>query len=90
MVRRGDMMNIDDMIDILAIDLIGVVPDDDFIVVSTNRGEPAIAVDQSLAGQAYRNIVRRIIGEDVPFMNLESDDGFFKRVAKLFGLNKKR
>jgi septum site-determining protein MinD len=43
-----------------------------------------------LAGQAYKNIVRRIMGEDVPFMNLESGDGFFNRVAKLFGLNKKR
>lgn len=90
MVKRGDMMNIDDMIDILAIDLLGVVPDDDFIVVSTNRGEPAIMIEQSLAGQAYRNVVRRIMGEDVPFMNLESDDGFFKKVAKLFGINKKK
>ncbi|MGI6586018.1 MAG: septum site-determining protein MinD [Gracilibacteraceae bacterium] len=90
MVKRGDMMNIDDMIDILAIDLLGVVPDDDMIVVSTNRGEPAIAIEQSLAGQAYRNIVRRIMGEDIPFMNFESDDGFFKRMARLFGLNKKK
>ncbi|MEA4849423.1 MAG: septum site-determining protein MinD, partial [Clostridiaceae bacterium] len=90
MVKRGDMMNIDDMIDILAIDLLGVVPDDDLIVVSTNRGEPAIAIEQSLAGQAYRNIVKRMMGEDIPFMNLESDDGFFKRMARLFGLNKKK
>ncbi|MGE5629902.1 MAG: septum site-determining protein MinD [Caulobacteraceae bacterium] len=90
MVKRGDMMNIDDMIDILAIDLIGVVPDDDFIVVSTNKGEPAIAIEQSLAGQAYRNIVRRIMGEDVPFMSLESDEGFFSKVAKIFGLGKKK
>jgi len=90
MVKRGDMMNIDDMIDILAIDLLGVVPDDDFIVVSTNRGEPAITIEQSLAGQAYRNVVRRIMGEDVPFMNLESDDGFLKKMVKLFGLSKKK
>jgi septum site-determining protein MinD len=90
MVKRGDMMNIDDMIDILAIDLLGVVPDDDYIVVSTNKGEPAIAIDQSLAGQAYRNIVRRIMGEDVPFMDLESYDGFFTKMAKLFGLNKRK
>lgn len=83
MVKRGDMMNIDDMIDILAIDLLGVVPDDDSIVISTNRGEPVIASEQSLAGQAYRNVVRRLMGEDIPFMNLESDDGFFKKVAKI-------
>ncbi len=90
MVKRGDMMNIDDMIDILAIDLLGVVPDDDMIVVSTNRGEPAIANEASLAGQAYRNIVRRIMGEDVPFMNLESDEGFLTRLVKMFGFTKRR
>ncbi len=90
MVKRGDMMNIDDMIDILAIDLIGVVPDDELIVVSTNRGEPAIANEASLAGQAYRNVVRRLMGEDVPFMNLESDSGFMSRLAKMFGFKKKK
>ncbi len=88
MVKRGDMMNIDDMIDILAIDLIGVVPDDEAIVISTNRGEPAVTNEASMAGQAYRNIVRRIMGEDVPFMNLESDSGFVSRLAKMFGFKK--
>jgi len=86
MVKRGDMMNIDDIIDILAIGLIGVVPDDEKIVVSTNRGEPAINDDKSLAGQAYRNIVRRIMGEEVPFMNLDSEQGFMLKLKKLFGL----
>ncbi|MFZ5352946.1 MAG: septum site-determining protein MinD [Bacillota bacterium] len=90
MVRRGDMMNIDDMIDILAIDLIGVVPDDEMIVVSTNKGEPAVGNDTSMAGQAYRNIVRRIMGEDVPFMDLESDSGFMSRLAKMFGFKRKK
>ena len=86
MVKRGDMMSIDDIIDILAIGLIGVVPDDEKIVVSTNRGEPAINDDKSLAGQAYRNIVRRIMGEEVPFMNLDEDQGFVLKLKKLFGL----
>ena len=86
MVKRGDMMSIDDIIDILAIGLIGVVPDDEKIVVSTNRGEPAISDDKSLAGQAYRNIVRRIMGEEVPFMNLDEDQGFVLKLKKLFGL----
>lgn len=85
MVKRGDMMNIDDIIDILAIDLIGVVPDDEKIVVSTNRGEPAVTDEKSMAGQAYRNITQRIQGEDVPIMNLESDDGIMVRIKKLFG-----
>ncbi len=90
MVKRGDMMNIDDMIDILAVELLGVVPDDEHIVVSTNRGEPAVTNSDSLAGLAYKNVVKRILGEDVPFMNLETDQGFMAKLAKMFGFNKKK
>lgn len=86
MVKRGDMMSIDDIIDILAIDLIGVVPDDEKIVISTNRGEPAVNDEKSLAGQAYRNVTRRIQGEEVPILNLESEDGFFSKFKKLLGI----
>lgn len=86
MVKRGDMMTIDDIIDILAIDLIGVVPDDEKIVVSTNKGEPAVTDDKSLAGQAYRNITKRILGEDIPIMDLETEDGIFFKLKKLFGM----
>ncbi|MDF2987914.1 MAG: septum site-determining protein MinD [Eubacterium sp.] len=85
MVKRGDMMSIDDIIDILAIDLIGVVPDDEKIVISTNRGEPAVNDDKSLAGQAYRNVTRRIQGEEVPILNLETEDGFLHKFKKLLG-----
>lgn len=86
MVKRGDMMSIDDIIDILAIGLIGVVPDDEKIVISTNRGEPAINDEKSLAGQAYRNIVRRIKGEEIPFMSFDEDHGLMLKLRKLFGL----
>lgn len=86
MVKKGDMMDIDDMIDILAIDLLGVVPEDEHIVVSTNRGEPAICNEQSRASQAYRNIVRRIMGENVPLMSLEFEEGLLDRLKKVFGL----
>lgn len=86
MVKKGDMMDIDDMIDILAIDLLGVVPEDEHIVVSTNRGEPAICNEQSRASQAYRNIVRRIMGENIPLMSLEFEEGFLDRLKKVFGL----
>jgi septum site-determining protein MinD len=86
MVKRGDMMSIDDIIDILAIDLIGVVPDDEKVVISTNRGEPAVNDEKSLAGQAYRNITKRIQGEDIPIMNLESEEGFLFKFKKLLGL----
>ena len=81
MVNRGDMMSSSDVVDILAIDLIGVVPDDENIVIATNNGEPLVG-DSSLAGQAYMNICRRIIGEEVPFLDLTVKKGFFSR---LFG-----
>lgn len=85
MVKRGDMMTIDDIVEILAVELLGVVPDDEKIVVSTNRGEPAVVDTQSRAGEAYRNIARRMQGENVPMMNLEIEDGFFTRLRKVFG-----
>ncbi len=88
MVKRGDMMNIDDMIDILAIDLLGVIPDDETIVISTNKGEPVVTDSNSLAGQAYRNITRRITGENVSFINMESEEGFMSKLKKIFGLAK--
>ena len=81
MVNRGDMMSSDDVVEILAIDLIGIVPDDEKIVVSTNNGEPLVG-DESLAGQAYMNICRRICGEDVPFLDLSAKKGFFARLFK--------
>ena len=83
MVKRGDMMSIEDVIDILAIDLIGAVPDDESIVIATNQGEP-LAGDSSMAGTAYMNICKRVLGEEVPLMNLEVNNGFFAKVAKLF------
>lgn len=86
MVKRGDMMNIEDMKDILAIGLIGIVPDDEDIVVTTNRGEPAVLLDNSLAGKAYRNITQRIIGNDVPLMDLDSQTSFVTRLKKLFNI----
>lgn len=86
MVKRGDMMNIDDILDILAIDLLGVVPDDEKIVISTNKGEPAVTDQKSAAGQAYREITSRIIGEDVPITPLVSEEGFMFKIKKLFGL----
>lgn len=78
-------MSIEDIIDILAIDLIGVVPDDENIIISTNRGEPLVTDGKSLAGKAYRNITCRIMGEDVPYADLNGQDGFLAKVKKLFG-----
>ena len=81
MVKRGDMMSSDDVTEILAIDLIGIVPDDEHIVISTNQGEPLVGSD-SLAGRAYMNIARRLIGEEIPFLNLNERNTIF---ATLFG-----
>ena len=84
MVKKGDMMSIDDVVDILSISLIGAVPDDENIVISTNQGEPLVG-SEAMAGKAYMNICRRIIGEDVPLLDLNGKSGFF---AKLFKKNK--
>lgn len=85
MIKKGDMMNVDDIIDILAIGLIGIVPDDEDIIITTNKGEPAVATEKSKAGQAYRNITSRIIGEKVPIMEFEAP-GFMAKVRKFFGV----
>ena len=84
MVKRGDMLSTDDVIDILAIDLLGIVPDDESIVVSTNKGRPVVLDNGSLAGQAFRNIADRLTGKEVPFINLEENNSFIKRLSKLF------
>jgi septum site-determining protein MinD len=84
MVKRGDMLSTDDVLDILAIPLIGIIPEDEGILVSTNRGAPAAMDDKSRAGQAFRNIARRLRGEDVPFMPLEDNRGFFQKLAARF------
>ena len=85
MVKRGEMMSIDDVVEILAINLIGAVPDDEEIVISTNKGEPLVGND-SLSGQAYMNICRRITGEEVPYLDLNKKKGFF---GKIFGKKNK-
>lgn len=84
MVEKGDMLDINDINDILAIKCIGQIPDDEAVVTSTNRGEPVIANEHSMAGKAYRNITRRLCGENVPFMNLHVKESFFDKLRKLF------
>ena len=84
MVKQGEMMGIDDIIDILAVNLLGIIPEDEMIVITTNRGEAVVSDPNSRSGQAYRNIVRRIIGEEVPIMDLEEKKGFFQKIKKIF------
>lgn len=88
MVKRGDMMAMDDVVEILAVNLIGVVPDDESVVTTTNRGEPAVCDYDSLAGKAFRNIAERIGGKDVPFLDLDVNNNFLDRFKKMFGFGK--
>ena len=83
MVKRGDMMSSQDVVEILSVDLLGVVPDDENIVVSTNQGEPLVG-SKCLAGQAYKNICDRIMGEEVPFLDLTQKNGFFSKLKNKF------
>ena len=83
MVKRGDMMTVEDVCEILAIDLIGVVPDDEQIVISTNQGVPLVGSD-SLAGKAFSNICKRILGEDAPFLDLQKKETLISKLTSLF------
>ncbi len=87
MVKRGDMMAIEDVVEILAIDLIGVVPDDEFVVTTTNKGEPAVCDTNSLAGKAFRNIADRIVGKEVDFLDLDVNNNFVGKLKKMFGFS---
>lgn len=89
MVKRGDMLEVDDVLEILGVKLIGIVPEDERILVSTNIGNPA-SLDESVrngAGNAFRQIARRINGEDIPFAVMEQNNGIFSGLRRLFGGN---
>jgi len=88
MTKKGDMLDVSDIIETLSVKLIGVVPDDKNITVSTNKGEPIVLEDKSLSGQAFRNIVKRIMGEEVPLLDLSGESGgFFSAIKKMFKKN---
>jgi septum site-determining protein MinD len=83
MVRRGDMLAVEDILELLAVKLIGMVPDDETVVLSTNRGIPVVLEVKSKAGLAFRNIARRLSGEEVPFLNMDHEGGFLNRLSRL-------
>ncbi len=84
MIQRGDMMDADDVLELLAIKLIGIVPEDEHVIASTNVGKPVALDEKSRAGQAFRNIAKRLMGNDVPFMDLSHKDDIFLRLSKVF------
>ncbi len=83
MVKRGDMMSIEDVVEILSVNIIGAVPDDESIVISTNQGEPLVGTN-TLAGQAFLNICRRITGEKVELLDLNTNVGVFGKILSFF------
>ena len=83
MVKRGEMMSSADVVEILSVPLLGIVPDDENVVISTNQGEPLIG-RASLAGQAYHNICERITGQEVPVLEFEKGISFWTRVSGMF------
>jgi septum site-determining protein MinD len=70
----------------LAIDLLGIVPDDEYVIKAANSGEPTVMNPTSRAAIAYRNIARRVLGDTVPLMQLEEKAGFFKKMKKFIGI----
>ena len=83
LIKRGEMLDTSDVLDILAIDLIGVIPGDDSVIVASNQGLPVALNSKSVAGHSFREIARRMMGENVPILPLQSDDGFFKRFSRI-------
>lgn len=80
LVECGDMLNTEDVLNILALPLIGVVPDCEKVISSTNMGEPIIRDNKALSGEAYRRISKRVLGEDVDYLDLSVKKGFLKRI----------
>src|SRR5512141_2715879 len=83
MVKRGDMLTADDVLELLAVELIGIVPEDETVIISTNRGQPVAMDGKTRAGEAFHNIARRLNGENVPFLNLDQKEDIFKRLARM-------
>ena len=84
MVKDGNMLSVEDVTDILGIKPIGIVPDDESIVISTNKGEPLVYRGDSLAAKAYVNIAARTLGQNVEFLNLDNKTGFLDKIRILF------
>jgi septum site-determining protein MinD len=84
LIRRGDMLDAEDVLDLLAINLLGVVPEDESVIMSTNMGKPVATDEKSTAGQAFRNVARRLMGDEVPLLDLNLKEGIFHKISKMF------
>jgi len=85
MVKSNNMLSAEDVLDLLAVRLIGVVPEDENVVIGTNRGAPIVLEPKSMAGQAFRNIALRLQGQDVPFLDLDNKGSLWARIQRMTG-----
>lgn len=85
MVARGDMLSVEDVVEILGLKPIGIIPEDEQVLISTNQGEPLVLKGTSPAAVAYMDTARRIKGEEVPFRNMEEAQGLLSVIRRLFG-----
>ncbi|GAC1368890.1 MAG: septum site-determining protein MinD [Ktedonobacteraceae bacterium] len=85
MVRRGDMMDVADVLEVLSIDLLGIIPEDEAIIVATNKGEPAVYDKRSRAGQSFLNAAQRILGEEIPLEEIVDSPSLLERLRRLMG-----
>jgi septum site-determining protein MinD len=83
MIRRGDMLSTEDVVELLAIDLLGLVPEDKEVIIATNRGTPVALDGKAPSGQAFRNIAGRLLGQDIPFMAIKEAPGVLGRLTRL-------
>lgn len=86
MVKSGEMLDVDEIVNILAIDLIGIVPDDEHVIKGANEGVPTVMNPNNKASMAYRNISRRILGDSIPLMRLDEEGGVLTKFKRLFGI----
>lgn len=84
LIKSNDMMSVDDVVDILSCNLIGIIPEDTGVITSTNKGEPIVNDEKSLAGKAYQNVAKRIMGEEIPFLDLDEPKGIVEKIKKFF------
>lgn len=82
LVKKEAMMSVEEVTELLAIPLIGVVPEDEQVLLSIRHGEPVIGTE-SRAAKAYKNICTRITGVDIPFSDLHADTGLFAKISGL-------
>lgn len=83
LVKSGDMVDKSDVLDILNIDLLGIVPEDDGVIASTNRGIPLVHSTNSPGARAYMRIARRMSGQRVPIPDLRARN-FFSGIMEWF------